>query len=278
MIVGNNLAIKQLMVTGSMEQTNRQLRNTIERLATGQRINRASDDAAGLAISEGLLSQVRGFKMASRNTHDGISALNIADGAANETSNMLQRQRELAIQASNATLNDSQRQSLNREFQQLSQEIDRVAQATNFNGQNLTNGEGLGDGNARIQVGPNATANDGITTPHIDISATSLGVGTADISTAAGATAALSSIDGSLQSLGEQRSNIGATTNRFEHTVNNLQTATVNTAAAQSLIRDQDMALGIAELLRKQVLNQAASSTFSVFNRISSDNILGLIR
>ena len=276
MQIGNLGAVKQMMSVASMEQTNRQLRLTIEKLATGQRINRASDDAAGLAISEGLLTQVRGFKMASRNTQDAISALNIADGAGSETANILQRQRELAGQARNATLNDNDRKMLNQEFQQLNQELDRIAQATNFNRQNLTNGQGLGSGNADIQVGANQ--GETITVPRMDFTVAATGMSGTDISTAAGANAAFSSIDSAMNALGGQRSNIGAISNRFESTINNLQTATVNTTAAESLIRDQDMALGIAEMLRNQVLNKAASEAFSAFNRISSNHILGLLR
>jgi len=272
MRIGNNIGLN---LTGAINQTNRQLRTVLERLATSQQINRASDNAAGLAISEGLLTQMRGFKMAQRNTTDAISALNIADGATNESANILQRQRELAGQARNATLSDSDRQALNKEFQQLTQELTRIADSTNFNRQNVTNGEGLAD-NGQIQVGPNQ--GDSVNIGTIDISAQTLGVEGVDISTAAGANAAFGAIDNAMQVLNDQRSNIGAMTNRFESTINNLQTANINTTAAQSIIRDQDMALGIAEMLRTQALNQASVNTLSVFNRISADHILGLIR
>jgi flagellin len=280
MRIGGNsnagLSALQSNISGSMEQTNRQLRFALERLATGQRINRAGDDAAGLAISEGLIAQTRGFKMAGRNTQDAISALNIAEGAANETTNILQRQRELAAQARNATLNNRDREALNREFQQLNQELGRIAEVTNFNRQNLTSGEGVGNENAEFQVGPN----DGetINSTEINISPEALGMTDTDISTAAGANAAFSSIDNAIKTVTGQRSDIGALTNRLESSYRNLQTANINTTAAQSVIRDQDMAMGIAEMLRNQVLNQSASSAFSVFNRISADHILGLIR
>ncbi|MCL1947245.1 MAG: flagellin [Chitinivibrionia bacterium] len=270
------LGAQQKNISGAMEQTDKQLRKVLEKLATGQRINKASDDAAGLAISEGLLTQTRGFKMAGRNTMDGISALNIADGAANESANILQRQRELAAQSRNATLNDNDRQALNREFQHLSQELERIAESTNFNGQKVANGTGLAEGDAQLQVGPNE--GDTVNTAKMDISPNALGLSGMDISTAAGANAAFSSIDGAIQTLGEQRSNVGALTNRLESTIRNLQTADVNTTAAQSVIRDQDMAMGIAEMVKNQVLNQSASNTFSVFNRISADHILGLIK
>ena len=270
------LGAPQKKITGAMEQTNKQLRSVLEKLSTGQRINRASDDAAGLAISEGLLSQTRGLKMAGRNAMDAVSALNIADGAANESANILQRQRELAAQSRNATLSDDNRQALNKEFQQLTKELERISESTNFNNQNLANGTGLGDGNAELQIGPNQ--GDTVNTAQFNISPQALKLSEMDISTAAGATEAFSSIDTAIQELSGQRSNIGALTNRLESTVRNLQTADVNTTAAQSVIRDQDMAMGIAELVKNQVLNQSASNAFSVFNRISADHILGLIK
>ena len=266
---------QQKILTGSIDKTNRALGSVLEKLATGKRINKSKDDAAGLAIAEGLITQTRGFKMALRNTEDGISALNIADGASNETSAILQRQRELAVQARNATLTDSDREALNKEFQQLTQEMDRISDITNFNKQDLTNGQGLGDGNAQLQVG----ANEGetITTPAIDISVASIGMSGADISSVNGAGSAIEAIDGALNAVNRQRSDVGAMTNRLESTVSNLQTADVNTTAAQSIIRDQDMALGIAEMIKNQVLNRSGINVFSVFNKISADHILGLI-
>jgi flagellin len=263
-------------IGGTLEKTNKSLSSIMEKLATGQRINRAKDDAAGLAISEGLITQTRGFKMAFRNTDDGVSALNIAEGAANETTAILQRQRELAGAARNATLTDTERGYLNREFQQLTQEIDRISQATTFNKQDLTNGQGLGAGDAQLQVGPNA--GEMIATDKINYSAAALGVSSMDIGSVDGANAALLTIDNALNNINEQRSNVGALTNRLESTMKNLMTADINTTAAQSVIRDQDMALGVAEMVRNQVLTKSGINAFSVFNRISADHILGLIK
>jgi len=279
MRVENNIAVlgaQQKKNVTAMEQTNRRLSTVLEKLATGNRINRARDDAAGLAISEGLISQSRGFRAATRNVQDAVSAYNIADGASNETANILQRQRELAAQARNATLNAGDREVLNREFQQLNQEIERISDSTNFNRLNLTNGQGFGDGNAQVQAG--SDGNEMITAPQIDLSVQALGMLGTDISTIDGANAAFASVDSAINAVSEQRSTIGAMTNRLESTIRNLQTADVNTTAAQSVIRDQDMALGIAEMVKNQLLEETSRSAFSIFNRISADHILGLIR
>ncbi|MDR0303263.1 MAG: hypothetical protein LBH98_00600 [Chitinispirillales bacterium] len=266
----------QKTLTGSVEQTNKKLSSVLEKLATGQRINRASDDAAGLAVAEGLITQTRGFKMAMRNTEDGVSALNISDGASNETTAILQRQRELAVQARNATLSDNERQALDKEFQQLTQEMDRISNVTNFNKQELTNGQGLGAGGAQLQVG----ANEGemVAVPGMDISVSALGISGSSINSISGADMAITAIDSALGVVNQQRSDVGAMTNRLESTIRNLQTADVNTTAAQSIIRDQDMALGIAEMVKNQVLGKSGINAFSIFNKISADHILGLIK
>ena len=273
-IVENNIGLQK--TANAAEQTNRRLNSVLEKLSTAKKINRASDNAAGLAISENLIAQTRGFKMAMRNTQDGISAFNIADGASNESANILQRQRELTLRARNGLMNDSDRATLNKEFQQLNQELERISGTTKFNSQDVANGQGLADGTAELQVGANS--GETITAPHIDLSATALGMAGADISTLEGANAALGSIDNAFSTINEQRSIIGATTNRLESTYRNLQTADVNTTAAQSVIRDQDIAIGIAEMIKQQVLGESARSAFSVFNRISADHILGLIK
>jgi flagellin len=267
---------QQKTAVGAIEQTNKKLGSILEKLSTGQRINKAKDDAAGLAISEGLITQTRGFKMAMRNTEDGISALNIAEGASNETSAILNRQRELAVQARTATLTDNERGALDKEFQQLTKELDRISNVTNFNKQELINGKGLGEGDAQLQVGANAGEMLGVS--GMDISVSAMGMGNESIGSVDGASSALSAIDNALSVVGQQRSDVGAMTNRLESTIRNLQTADVNTTAAQSIIRDQDMALGVAEMIKNQVLEKSGMNALSIFNKISADHILGLIR
>ncbi|MBD3344178.1 MAG: flagellin, partial [Chitinivibrionales bacterium] len=154
--IGPGFGLGQNKTVKTLGKTNRKLGKILEKLATAQRINRASDDAAGLSISEQLRTQIRGFKTASNNVADAMSALNIADGTATEASSMVQRQRELALQAQNDTLTDDQRQQIDIEYQQLTEEIDRIAQSSEFNTQDVATGEGLASGDAQIQVGPNA--------------------------------------------------------------------------------------------------------------------------
>ena len=261
--------------SGSLSKNNRRLNEVLLKLATGKRINRASDDAAGLSISEQLNAQVRGFKMAGRNVQDAMSALNISDGVSGSVTDMVQRQRELANQSRNGTLNDEQRQALNQEYQQLNEEIDRIAKSTTFNKQKVADGTELGSGDAEIQVG--ADEGDTIKLPPVDLTTSSLGLG-GDISTIDGANAAMEVADNALTSINTQRSDIGSMVNRLTSTTNNLMTASTNVEAADSLIRDQDMAMGMAELTRDQILNQTGTKAFDLFNKISSDHIMGLLQ
>jgi flagellin len=273
---GMRIAGTQKGATDALRKTGKALSKILEKLATARRINRASDDAAGLAIAEQLKTQVRGFKVANQNVSDAMSALNIADGASTEIGEMLQRQRELALQARNDTLTDDQRQQLDVEYQNLAQEIERIAQGTQFNTQNVASGQGLGSGAARIQVGPNA--GDTVTLPNIDMTAASLAIAGISIADSASAAGALSAIDGAINTLGTQRSSVGAMVNRLESTQNNLMVAEVNTTAAESILRDQDMAMGLAELTRSRLLQETGIRAFQRFNDISANHILGLIR
>ncbi len=270
-----SFAVGTQKTTDALKKTNRQLQKILERLSTAQRINRASDDAAGLSISETLRTNIRGYKMASRNAQDAMAALNITDGGATEISNMLQRQRELTIQARNDTLSDTDRQSLNSEYQALTQEIDRLAQSTQYNRQNTSNGTDLASGNAQIQIG--AEAGDQIALPQIDFSAATSGIAGTDIATSGGAQTAFAAIDNALQSLNQQRATVGATVNRFSSAINNLDNAMVNTQAAESVLRDQDMAQGVAELVRQQLLNEGGISAFQRFNEMSRNHIMGIL-
>ena len=261
--------------SGALKKTNRQLQKILERLSTAQRINRASDDAAGLAVSEQLRSNIRGFKMASRNVQDAMAALDIADGASTEIADMLQRQRELTVQARNSTLTDTDRQSLDAEYQALSQEIERTAQGAEYNRQEVANGTGLGSGTAVIQAGPDA--GDQMTLPQIDFSASTSGVAGTSIATAADATTAFAAIENALQSLNQQRSSVGATINRFTSAVDNLSVAMVNTQAAESVLRDQDMAEGMTELIREQLLQEGGIKSFRRFSELSRNHIMGIL-
>ncbi len=273
---GLRITSTQKKLTGTLRKTNEALSKILEKLANAKRINRASDDAAGLAVAEQLSTQVRGFKMASRNVSDAMSALNIADGASNEIGSMLQRQRELALQARNDTLTDDQRQQIDVEYQNLTQEIDRIAGGTQFNTQTVANNQELASGNAQIQAGPNA--GDTVTLPSVDMTAVGLGVNGTSIADAASAGNALAAIDNAIDTMGTQRATIGAMTNRLESTQNNLMVAEVNTTAAESILRDQDMAMGIAEMTKNRLLQETGMRAFQRFNEISGNHILGLLQ
>lgn len=258
----------------SLKQTNKELSRILERLSTSLKINSASDDASGLSISEQLRTQVRGFKAASDNVSQAMSALNIADSTGQQVSNMVQRQHDLALQSSSGTLNDTQRQYINTEYQSLTQEITRITSAAQFNTQNVANGTGLASGNAQIQAGANA--GDQVSMPYADMSAQALQITGTSVDTAANAQNAIDKLSTALDKLNSQRSDLGAMTNRFQSTVNNLSVAEVNTQAAESALRDQDTAMGLADLARAQLLQQGATSAFAKFNQISSNNLFGL--
>jgi flagellin len=271
-----SLVAPQDKASKSLNKTNQELNKILERLSTALRINRASDDAAGLSVAEQLTTQIRGFKQASNNVSDAMSALNIADSAGNQVSDMVQRQRELALQSSNATLTDAQRGDLNTEYQALNQEITRISTASQFNTQSVAAGTGLSSGSAVIQAGPNA--GDQVTMPRTDFTSAALAISGTSIDTAANATAAINSLDNALNTLNSQRSTLGAMTNRFESTVNNLSVAEINTQAAESVLRDQDMAKGLVELTSKQILQQSTLSAFSKFSEISANHLFGLLK
>jgi flagellin len=260
----------------ALTKTNQQLEKILQKLSTAKRINSASDDAAGLGIAEQLTTQIRGFKAASQNIADATAALDIADGAGNEISDMLQRQRELAVSSQNGTLTDQDRKSLNTEYQAITQEINRVADVTNYNNQQVTNGTDLGSGAGQIQVGANA--GDTLQVPAVNFQASALGIQGTAIDTSQGAQIALGNIDAAIKSVNSQRTTVGATMNRLSSAGDNLATAMVNTQAAESVIRDEDMATGLTDLSTQQLLQEGAIKTFSRFNEITKNHILGLLQ
>jgi flagellin len=265
----------RLALIGQIGKTNQGLAKILERLATGRSINRASDDAAGLAVSEQLMTQVRGFRQATNNVDYATAAMQIGEGAGVEISDMLQRQRELAVQASNDTLTDPQRAALNTEYQQLTQEIDRTAQASQFNRQGTAAGTGIASGTAQVLVGPNP--GNEVTLPAADFTAANLNIAPTGIATAADARNAIAALDAAMGTVNTQRSNLGAMVNRMEHTRNNLQNQEINTQAAESVIRDLDFAVGIADFVRQNLLSQSATRTLRNFNQVSSQNLLSLL-
>ncbi|MCM0605193.1 MAG: flagellin FliC [Xanthomonadaceae bacterium] len=246
------------------------LDKSIEKLASGSRINHAGDDAAGLAISENLKAQIRGMKQAKRNANDGISLLQVSEGGLNEVSNMLIRLRELAIQAASDTIGDTERQFTDREFQSLKQEIDRIANVTNYNGTPLLNGRA---GIFEIQVGlHNNPLLDRIVYngERADATLEALKISGESVATKQGAQLSLSAIDDSLVRVNSIRADLGALQNRLQSTVTNLAISEENTSAAFSRIRDADVAEEVSEMTKANILSQSGISVLGQANNASS--------
>jgi flagellin len=248
--------------------TNRALQSSMEKLASGHRINRAADDAAGLAISENLRAIIRGLRQANRNANDGISMVQIAEGSMNEVSTSLIRLRELGVQAASDTVGDTERKFLDAEYQQLKSEIQRITDSTNFNGTDLLNGTG---GVLDIQVGvKNDPFKDRISFNASAANATleALGLSAESVTTKESAQISLSVIDEALTSVSAIRANFGALQNRLVSTSDNLSVSEENLSAANSRIRDTDIAAESSEMTRNNILLQAGVSVLGQANTI----------
>jgi flagellin len=248
----------------------------MEKLSSGLRINRAGDDAAGLAISEKMRGQIRGLDQASRNAQDGISLIQTAEGALNETHAILQRMRELAVQSANDTNVAIDRGNLNDEFQQLKQEITRIGNETQFNQQDILKA----DFTAKIQVGANkdqtiALAWKQQTAEKLGEKAVS--VNDLDLTDHAKSQAAIETVNNAINSVSESRSKMGALQNRLEHTIKNVDNAAENLQAAESRVRDVDMAKEMMEFTRSNILNQASQAMLAQANQ-QPQSVLQLLR
>ena len=243
-----------------------QLGDNIARLASGMRIVKASDDAAGLGISEGLKADIRSMAQAERNANDGISMIQVAEGAMNEQSGILVRMRELAMQAANGTLGSVERGYIETERAQLELELDRIASVTEFSGTNMLAAGATID----MQVGIQGGTGDVVTVTFAATTANDLGVDAEDFSTAAGAQSALGVIDTAIENLSTARADIGAAQNRLSVTVTNLANAHENASAANSRIRDVDVARETASFTRNQIVSQAAVSVLAQANQLPS--------
>lgn len=252
------------------------LDKSLERLSSGYRINRAGDDAAGLAISENLRAQIRGLKQASRNAQDGVSLVQVAEGGLNEISSILIRLRELAVQAASDTIGPVERQFLNVEYDQLVSEVDRIADGTEFNGTQLLSGTGS---ILDFQVG---TRND----PNIDrlsfdaskadANSAALGINLTSVADKASAQNSLAAIDAAIVSVSAMRADFGAIQNRLQSTIGNIAVSVENLSAANSRIRDVDIAEETAEMTKNNILLQAGTSVLSQANQ-SSNTALSLL-
>lgn len=243
------------------------LDKSMEKLASGYRINRAGDDAAGLAISENLRAQIRGLKQAARNANDGISLVQVAEGAMNELSSILIRLRELGVQSASDTIGPVERQFLNVEYDQLVSEIDRIADATEFNGTQLLAGVGsIMDFQIGIRNNPEI---DRISfdSSKADANSAALGVNLTSVADKASAQNALAAIDQAIMSVSAMRADFGALQNRLQTTVSNIQNSVENMASANSRIRDVDVAEETSELTRQNILLQAGTSVLGQANQ-----------
>lgn len=296
-----NHNVPSMVTQGSLFKVGRDMNKSLERLSTGLRINRASDDAAGLGVSENLRTQVKGTAQAMRNAQDGIAAINIAEGSANEISDILQRMRELAVQSSNDTLTSVERAYTDQEYQQLVSEIDRIAEVTNYNGMKLISSTGT-NANERFGIGGlDATATEGsalwidandtygsdsITITIDTLTTEALGSGGSGgvanlrataLTSQADAVSAIQSLDESIDSVNTMRSNMGAFINRLDHAINNLLVSNTNQQAAESQIRDVDFANESAQFTRNQILTQSGTSMLAQANQLPQ-SVLSLLQ
>lgn len=246
---------------------------SMEKLSSGLRINKAGDDAAGLAISEKMRGQIRGLDMAAKNAQDGISLIQTAEGALNETHAILQRMRELAVQGGNDTNVTADREAIQDELNQLMSEIDRIADTTQFNTQNLLGGGFSGT----LQIGANSSqviniAISGMGATSLNMTTTNVSVGSNDK-----ASTAISYIDSAIEAVSKQRSELGALQNRLDHTINNLNTSSENLTAAESRVRDVDMAKEMMNQTKNSILAQAAQAMLAQANQ-QPQGVLQLLR
>ena len=277
-----NTNLMSLNAQRNLSTTQSALATSVQRLSTGLRVNSAKDDAAGLAIAERMNTQVRGMNVAIRNANDAISLAQTAEGALSKINDMGQRMRELAVQSANATNSESDRESLDAEFQALSAEIKRNLEGTSFNGTKLF----AALATLTFQVGANNSATDQIAVITADLTKdTKLtavlggagGANPADIKDAAKSREALEKLDGMLATVNSKRAEFGATQNRFEAVIQTLQVSAENQTAARSRIMDADFASETAALTRAQVLQQAGTSMLSQANSLPN-NVLSLLR
>ncbi|SES00595.1 flagellin [Butyrivibrio fibrisolvens] len=275
MVVQHNLtsmnANRMLGIT-----TNSQAKSS-EKLSSGYKINRAADDAAGLAISEKMRRQVRGLTQASANAQDGISTVQTAEGALNEVHDMLQRMNELATKAANDTLTADDRNYIKSEIAALTSEIDRTAAATEFNNQKLLDGTFV---SKKLQVGTETTDDDVIVISIKAMSATGIGLDAADsvdVSSNSAAQSTITKVKSAIIAVSTQRSDLGAIQNRLEHTIKNLDNVTENTQAAESLIRDTDMAREMVKYSNNNILAQAGQSMLAQANQ-TNQGVLSLLQ
>lgn len=282
-----NTNVKSLVAQNALTVNNRSLSKAMEQLSTGKRINSAADDAAGLAISNKMTAQIKGLSQAIRNANDGISLLQTAEGATKEVTNMLQRMRELAVQAANDTYSVDDRTALADEATQLMEEIDRINENTIWNGMLVFDGTSIGDGTGKINLFAGVGASDTAASDAIEVNINSLattdmGVDSVDISAisladSADATAAIATLDEAIVSIDKDRATYGAKINRLTSAADNMANVSLNISASRSRIEDADYASATTELARTQIISQAATAMLAQANQ-AGQSVLSLLR
>ncbi|MFG1487372.1 flagellin [Halobacteriovorax sp. RZ-2] len=257
------------MVQKNIKQTGKASGEALEKLSSGKRINKSADDAAGLAIAKNMEAQVKGLRQASRNANDGISMVQTAEGAMNETSNILVRLRELSVQAASDTIGDTERGFLDKEYQQLVKEVDRIAESTKFGSISLLNGSGS---EMDIQVGTFAGESGQIQYDPSQTNATASALNISGLSVASkdDARGSMENVDEAITSLSEQRANLGAVQSRLQSSVNNLEIQATNLDASRSVIEDADVAYESSQLASSNIAKQAGIASLAQANNINS--------
>ena len=272
LIINNNPA--SIAAQRNLDINTLSLNRSVERLSSGLRVTRAADDAAGLGLSESLRAQIRSINQATRNASDGISLTQIADGAAATIGSLLARLRELSSQSASGTVGNTERSYIDQEFVALRSEIDRIAQVTEFNGQALTSGSSI---SFSIAIGFRSGTGNTLSLNLNDITTTSLGLSSVNVSTSANATSALANVDNAISAIATARAEYGSIQNRFEATIANLQVTSENLTAAESRIRDADIALETSVFTKNQILVQAGIATLAQANTLPQQ-ALALLR
>ena len=284
MVIQHNIAANNAYRNLSSNATNGQ--KNLEKLSSGYRINRSADDAAGLAISEQMRAKINGLDQATSNANDAIGLIQTAEGALTETHSMLQRMVTLATQSANGTYNSTARGAITEEVKALKEEIDRIASTTDYNGVKPLNtgntpaqaaaaAAGTPPTGIKVQIGP--TASETLVVETAKLGSSPLGVKAIDVSTVSKANSAITTINKAINTVSTHRAKLGASQNRLEHTINNLKTTNENMTAAESRIRDTDMAKEMAAFTKNNILNQAAQSMLSQANQ-QPQGVLSLLR
>ena len=268
-----NTNVKSLVAQNALTVTNRSLSKTMEQLSTGKRINSAADDAAGLAISNKMTSQIRGLNQAVRNANDGISMVQTAEGATQEITNMLQRMRELAVQGANDTYSADDRTALGKEVSQLEAEITRIATNTKWNGMSVLSSAQ----DKTLQVGIANSTDSDVTISLQDMTSSGLDVAGLDLGSHASAQGALDKLDAAIGKVDSFRADLGAKVNRLNYAADNLNNVSMDTSASRSRIQDTDYAQATTELARTQIIQQAATAMLAQANQQPSA-VLSLLK